>query len=109
MEFAKKYFRVAANSILESVIALSIIAICLFVSILVYQRVFDPKTGPQLYRAKNHLNSLYYQMQMGEDSLNTDRLLINRTWINSDIQQVDIEYKDSSGVVLHQNFYIPIE
>ena len=35
------------NSILESVIALSIISVCLYIDVLVYSSVFSPKTAPK--------------------------------------------------------------
>lgn len=105
----KKYFNHSANSILESVIALSIISICLYIAVMVYASVFTPKTSPKFYTSRNKITELYYLMQLSPDSidaLNTDNLKISHEWINASLQQIDIEFKDSSGVIVKNNFFI---
>ncbi len=105
----KKYCNLSANSILESVIALSIIAVCLYIAVLVYATVFTPKTAPKFYNSRNRINELYYLMELNPDTVATmvsDDLKINSEWINPNLQQVEIIYKDSSGVMIKNNFYV---
>jgi len=109
MAYLKKYYSVAANSILESVIALCIISVCLYVAVLVYATVFTPKTAPKFYGSKNRLAELFYMAQINPDSISSitkENLLLNQEWINVNLQQLKIEYKDSSGVTVKNNFYI---
>lgn len=109
MAFLKKYCKLRANSILESVIALCIISICLYVAVLVYATVFTPKTAPKFYSSRNKINEMYYLMQLNPDTIETianDNLKINHEWVNANLQQVNIEYKDSSGVVIKSNFFV---
>src|SRR6218665_2926708 len=85
MAYLKKYYSVAANSILESVIALCIISFFLYVA------------------------ELFYMAQINPDSISSitkENLLLNQEWINVNLQQLKIEYKDSSGVTVKNNFYI---
>lgn len=105
----KKYYNLSANSILESVIALCIISVCLYVAVLVYATVFTPKTAPKFYNSKNKLAELYYMAQVDPDSiegLQKENMVISREWINANLQQLEMEYKDSSGVVIKSNFFI---
>ena len=109
MEFLKKYCNLKANSILESVIALCIISICLYVAVLVYATVFTPKTSPRFYSSRNKINELYYMIQLNPDTIETiskNNLRIDTEWINANLEQVNIEYKDSSGVVIKNNFFV---
>ncbi len=109
MASLKKYCKLGANSILESVIALCIISICLYVAVMVYAAVFTPKTAPKFYGSRNKINELYYVMQLNPDTIETianNDLKISHEWINANLQQVAIEYKDSSGVVVRTDFYV---
>lgn len=109
MASLKKYYKLRANSILESVIALCIISICLYVAVLVYATVFTSKTAPKFYGSRNKINELYYLMQVNPDTIETisnNNLRIDQEFINANLQQVDIEYKDSSGVVIKNNFFV---
>ena len=105
----RKYCKLCANSILESVIALCIIAICLYVAILVYAAVFTPKTSAKFYSTKNKLAEIYFIAQVNPDTIEkmtNNHLIIHQDWINSNLQQINIEYKDSTGVTSKNNFYV---
>ena len=109
MACLRKCYRLRANSILESVIALCIIAICLYVAILVYAAVFTPKTSAKFYSARNKLSEIYFMAQVNPDSIEkmgNDHLLIHQEWINNNLQQINIEYKDSTGITSKNNFYV---
>ena len=109
MESLKKYYNLSANSILESVIALCIISVCLYVAVMVYATVFTPKTAPKFYSSRNKLTEIYYMAQVNPDSIEKmakENLLINQEWMNSNLQQITLEYKDSSGIVIKNNFFV---
>ena len=67
--FVKKYYNLAANSILESVIALSIISACLYIAVLVYANAFHDTTAPTFYFAKNKRSTIYFMLQIRKDSV----------------------------------------
>lgn len=112
MEHLRKFCRLKANSILESVIALCIIAVCLYIAILVYAMAFTPKTTPKFYSIKNKVNEIYYLAQVNPDTIEQ---LINKNLstkneiIKENLQQVLVEYKDSSGVSSKNIFFIPYD
>ncbi|WNM19465.1 hypothetical protein [Flavobacterium capsici] len=109
MVFSKEFFKISANSILESVIALSIISICLYIAIMVYATVFTPKTSSNFYFSRNYVVSLYYESQVNPDSIDlisNKNIVITREWINSNLEKVNFEYKDSSNVSIKQNVYL---
>lgn len=97
MEFLRKYINIKAESILESVIALSIISICLYISVLVYTAVFTPKTSSKFYISRNKVSSLYYQSQIYPDSLefNDESFLIEKEWLSTSLQKIKIKSKDT--------------
>ncbi|MCF6133362.1 hypothetical protein [Flavobacterium wongokense] len=105
----RKYYKLPANSILESVIALCIIAVCLYVAVMVYATVFTPKTAPRFYNSRNKVAEMYYMAQVNPDSITQmqkENTTIKQEWINTNLQQVNLEYKDSSGVVIKSNFFV---
>ncbi|WP_162126047.1 hypothetical protein [Flavobacterium phycosphaerae] len=109
MAYLRKYCRLSANSILESVIALCIIAICLYVAVLVYAAVFTPKTSPKFYGSRNRLAEIYYMVQVNPDTIekmSNDNLVIHQEWVNSNLQEFSINYKDSSGVFIKNDFFV---
>lgn len=65
----KKFFKQSANSLLESVIALSIISGCLYVTLLVYSSVFTFKTSIGSYKEQIKLNEMYFVAQLEQDSI----------------------------------------
>lgn len=112
MAQSRKYFNLRANSILESVVALSIISICLYIAVLVYTSVFSARTSPKFYTTRHKISELYYEIQLNPDSINSlngDDFRIDSEWINAGLQHIDVEYKDSSGVVIKNQFYIQHE
>jgi hypothetical protein len=40
------------------------------------------------------------------EKMGNDHLLIHQEWINSNLQQINIEYKDSTGITSKNNFYV---
>lgn len=107
MEFIKKHYKVSGNSILESVIALSIISVCLYVAIVVYAAVFTPKTTAKFYGTNNKLDEIFFLMQVQNDSVNSiDNLTIEDEWITTSLKQVTIKYKDSAKIDFEKKYYI---
>lgn len=62
MELSKGYFK--ANSILESVIALSIISICLYIAVIVFSQVFSPRTSAKYYASQNRVGELFFLFEI---------------------------------------------
>jgi hypothetical protein len=109
MAFLRKYCSLKANSILESVIALTIISVCLYIAILIFSTVFTPRTSAKFYDTQNKVNELFFLAQLN-DSLNLenedDHLLIEEENINDELKKVTIQYKDSSQFQFDKSFYI---
>lgn len=105
----KKYCKLSANSILESVIALSIISVCLYIALLVYASVFRSDTSPKWYGAKNKTAELFFLLQVQDDSLynnQDDKLIIEEERINTGLKQVTIKQKDSLGKTSQESYFI---
>ncbi|MEL1244923.1 hypothetical protein AAEO56_11665 [Flavobacterium sp. DGU11] len=109
MLLSKKLCRVKANSLLESVIALSIISICLYIAIMVYAAVFSPKTSLRFYSERNKVNEAFFLLQIQQDSLMEN--YTNGQWefedeMTSKIKKVTVKYRDSITAYPEKSFYI---
>lgn len=110
MVFLKKFYSLKANSILESVIALTIISICLYFSILIFSNVFTHKTSTKYYNTQNKLNELFFLLQLKQDSLATsnedENIQIEEEIINGNIKKINILYNDNKKIKVQKSFYI---
>ncbi len=110
MVFLKKYCNLKANSILESVIALTIISICLYFAIMIFSTVFTPRTSAKFYDKQNKVNELFFLAQLRNDSLTfgneDENLQIEEEIINESLKKINIQYKDSSQFQFEKSFYI---
>lgn len=110
MVFLKKYCSVKANSILESVIALTIISICLYFAILIFASVFTPRTSAKFYSTQNKVNELFFLSQLKNDSLQyesqDENLQIEEEVINERLKKISVQYKDSSQFKFEKSFYV---
>lgn len=110
MELLKKYCKLKANSILESVIALCIISICLYIAIMVFAAIFSSRTSAKFYNTQNKVNELFYLSQLKNDSLTIenkdDNLFIEEEILNDGVKKISIRYKDSSKFEFEKNFYV---
>lgn len=108
MGLLKKSNSFSANSILESVIALSIISICLYIAIMVFSAVFTPKTSPKFYNSQNKANELFYLSQLQLDSIENEveNITVEREQLNGNLQKLNVIYKDSSNIKFNKSFYI---
>lgn len=105
MEWLKKYCK--ANSILESVIALAIISICLYIAMMVYANVLSKKTSIVSYSQQNKMNEMFYLLQVAADSLEMENQEnINVEWINTNLQEITIKSEDTSDYAIKKHFYI---
>lgn len=105
----KRFGSVAANSLLESVLALSIISVCLYIAVMVYSAVFSPKTSARFYHSQNKINEVFFLMQINQDSLNEK--FEGEEWqfeeaTNGRLKTVGVKYKDSTQSYPVKNFYI---
>ncbi|MEP6931846.1 MAG: hypothetical protein ABI850_17625 [Flavobacterium sp.] len=110
MVFLKKYYSLKANSILESVIALTIISICLYFAILIFASVFTPRTSAKFYSTQNKVNELFFLSQLKNDSLQNEsqdeNLEIEEEIINDRLKKISVHYKDSSQFKFEKSFYV---
>lgn len=112
MAFLKKYYNVAANSILESVIALTIISICLYFAVLIFSVVFTPRTTTKFYATQNKINEIFFLAQLNADSIISENQ--NPNWnleeeiISVNLKKITVQYKDSSKVTIKKQFYVPL-
>lgn len=110
MVFLKKYYSIKANSILESVIALTIISICLYFAILIFAAVFTPRTSAKFYNTQNKVNELFFLSQLKNDSLqyesNDENLLIEEEVVTDHLKKISVEYKDSTKFKFQKSFYV---
>ncbi|KLT68397.1 MULTISPECIES: hypothetical protein [Flavobacterium] len=110
MVLSKKCCKVPANSILESVIALTIISICLYFAILIFASVYTPKTTAKFYNTQNKVNELFYLSELKSDSVlnnnENQNLLIEEETITNDLKKISIIYKDSTQSKFEKKFYV---
>lgn len=110
MVLSKKYYKLPANSILESVIALTIISICLYFAIMMFASVYTPKTSAKFYSTQNKVNELFYLSELKNDSIvnesEDENLIIKEEIINDNLKKITVEYKDSTQFKFEKNFYV---
>ena len=109
MASLKKYYSVKATSILESIIALTIISICLYFAVLIFSMVFTQRTSVKFYNTQNKVNELFYLSELEDDSLasSTDEnLIIEEQFLNTSLKEVKVSYKDSTQFQFEKSFYI---
>ncbi|MDW8850093.1 hypothetical protein SD960_08330 [Flavobacterium sp. MMLR14_040] len=106
----KKYYNLKANSILESVIALTIISICLYFAVMIFASVYTPKTSAKFYSTQNKVNELFYLSELKIDSIinesENENLLIEEEPVNESLKKISIQYKDSSQFKFEKSFYV---
>jgi hypothetical protein len=110
MAFLRKYCNLKANSILESMIALTIISVCLYIAIMIFAAVFTPRTSAKFYATQNKVNELFFLSQLKTDSLvyesEDENLIMEEENINEGLKKITIQYKDSTQFQFEKSFYI---
>ncbi|MFD1602343.1 hypothetical protein ACFSJW_22070 [Flavobacterium artemisiae] len=109
MVLLKKYCKLSANSLLESVIALTIISICLYFAVMIFASVYTSKTSAKFYSTQNKVNEFFYLSQIKNDSLLNDEnenLFIEEESINENLKKILIQYKDSTQFKFEKSFYV---
>lgn len=103
MKLLKKHYK--ANSLLESVIALTIISICIYISIMVYANVFSPKTSTLYYSHQNKINEQFFLLQLQEE-ITASSVKIEENWLNTNLKEVQVKFTDSLATEMNKTFYI---
>lgn len=110
MVLSKNLYNFRANSLLESLIALTIIAICLYIATMIYSTVFTNKTSIKFYTEQSSINEIFYLIQLKQDSI---ALPENNSKIDIAIDKFEtfdkilVKHKDSSQVKWNERvFYI---
>ncbi|MCO6147922.1 hypothetical protein [Flavobacterium sp. NRK1] len=97
---------------LESVVALSIISVCLYIAIIIYAAIFTPKTSARFYYSFNKTNEVFFAMQLAQDSVSerydTDNWEITDE-TQGGVKKITANYKDSLQSYPQKSFYIPNE
>lgn len=109
MESLKKYCNLNGNSLLESIIALTIISVCLYFAILIFASVYTAKTSVRFYSTQNKVNELFYLSELKNDSiLNNENknLLIEEEVVNDQLKKISIQYNDTTQFKFEKSFYI---
>ena len=111
MACSRKSFNTRASSLLESVIALSIISVCLYIAVLIYSSVFSNKTSSRYYVTKNRIKEAFYLMQAESDSLNGK---FNNNWqieeeYMGNTKKISLKYTDSIQSYPLESFYVANE
>lgn len=110
MVLSKKYYKLPANSILESVIALTIISICLYFAIMIFASVYTPKTSAKFYSTQNKVNEIFYLSELTNDSIvnesKDENLIIKEEIVNDNLKKISVEYKDSTQFKFEKSFYV---
>jgi hypothetical protein len=107
---SKRYCNLAANSILESVIALTIISICLYFAVMIFASIYTPKTSAKFYGTQNKVNELFYLSELKSDSITNEgedeNLLIEEESVNENLKKISVQYKDSTQFKFEKSFYV---
>ena len=110
MVLSKKYCNLAANSILESVIALTIISVCLYFAVMIFASVYTPKTSVKFYGTQNKVNEFFYLSELKSDSISNEsddeNLLKEEESINDNLKKISVQYKDSTQFKFEKSFYV---
>jgi type II secretory pathway pseudopilin PulG len=112
MGLLRNYCNYKANSLLESVVALSIISVCLYIAVMVYSSVFTARTTARFYIEQNKINEFFFITQIQQDTLLEK--FENDNWIITEepegkIKKITVKYKDSLQAYPEKSYYIANE
>lgn len=109
MAHLKKLYNLNANSLIESVMSMSIISICLFIAIIVYATVFTSKTSINHYSTLNETDEAFFLAQTENDSL-IEKFEDEEWQINEEntkgLKKITIRRVDNSVKFPERTFYI---
>jgi uncharacterized protein YsxB (DUF464 family) len=109
MASLKRYCNLRANSIVESVIALCIISVCLYIAVLVFAAVFTPRTSAKFYNTQNKVNELFFLAQLNDSLMDqnaNEDLIMEEENLGAGLKKITVHYKDSLNVGLEKSFYV---
>lgn len=110
MKFPNLLIRIKASSLLESVIALSIVSICIFISVLIVSTVYNNSTSPRFYESRNKAQVLFFMYQIYSDSItddfDKDIQIVNKEYINATTELIEIKTRDSTKINNRIKFYV---
>lgn len=100
MALSKSLYNYSGSSLLESVIALTIISVCIYIATIVYSAVFTANTSVKYYREQNNINETFFVLQLQQDSLYADydnaAVWDIETQKNGQLTEATVKYKDST-------------
>lgn len=72
---------------------------------MVYANVFSPKTSIKQYSHQNEINEKFYLMQL-QDETTIENIEITENWLNTNLKEVTLTYKDSLSSNITKTVYI---
>ncbi len=106
MRLLKRYKALKASSLIESVLAITIISICLLVAFLIYLNVIQQNSSVNFYRAKHKVESLTHDMiinrDYADDVFEFKGYSINKVVeINNEAQTATVAFTIKDGAKAH--------
>jgi len=112
MVCVKKSFNCSGSSILESVMALSIISICLFITLMVYTSVFSVKSSAKFYTGQLRHEAYFYYKLLQSDTLNASSFDIvseETININPQLKKITLVFQDSlKNKATTTSYFLPV-
>jgi competence protein ComGF len=112
MAHLKKLYNLRANSLIESVMSMSIISICLFIAVIIYATVFTSKSSVNYYNTLQETDEAFFLLEINQDSL-TERFetegweieeenisLIKKIVVNKN--DGDVRFPEKTFYILHE-------
>ena len=105
MEWLKKHFNIQASSLLESVIALAIISVCIYISITFSNLFFFSKNDVAKSWEEKELNTYFYELNINPNIELPEKYKIIKTdTLNSKLFEIELEKE--SKIMVHKKFLI---
>lgn len=91
---------------MESVIALTVISVCVYISMVVYARALSHRNSVSFSAASNRLAETFYLCELHNEVVRKD-ISIEETWLNTALKEQTVILSDSLGHdKQQQTFYI---
>lgn len=105
MKWLKKHSNIQASSLLESVIALAIISICIYMSITFSNLFFFNKNDVTKSWEEKELNSYFYELNINPNVELPEKFKITKTdTLNSKLYEIELEKEKK--IIVRKKFTI---
>jgi hypothetical protein len=105
MKWLKKHSNIQASSLLESVLALAIISVCIYMSITFSNLFFLNKNDVTKSWEEKELNTYFYELNINPNKELPEKYKIIKTdTFNSKLLEIELEKE--SKIIAHKKFVI---